>query len=65
MLVVLILAFLMVIAMEVPAMRLRRQTGELWAFWVLLAIGFGLSLAAVENWVLPSPVSWLQAVLPS
>ena len=43
-------------------MRLRGQTGELRAFWVLLALGFALSLAAVENWPVPSPISLLRTV---
>jgi len=51
----LILGFLAIIIVEVPAMLVQEQKGELRAFWVLLAAGFLLSLAVMFNWPVPTP----------
>jgi hypothetical protein len=61
-LLLLILGFVVIIAVEVPTMVLKEQKGELRAFWVLLAVGFGLSLAVVQGWPVPSPTKALEAV---
>lgn len=62
MVVLLIIGFLLIISMEVPAMLVKGQTRELRAFWVLLALGFALSLAVVMDWPVPSPTPFLRAV---
>lgn len=62
MLGLLILGFLVIIALEVPAMAMKGQKGELRAFWVLLAIAFGLSLAVVKDWPVPNPTVALETV---
>lgn len=58
----LIAGFLLIVGMEVPAMKMREQKGELRAFWVLLAVGFGLSLTVVMEWPAPNPTPLLEAV---
>lgn len=57
-----ILGFLVIIALEVPAMIMKGQTRELRAFWVLLTMAFALSLAVVLKWPVPNPTHALEAV---
>ncbi|HEY3367852.1 MAG TPA: hypothetical protein VGK74_22565 [Symbiobacteriaceae bacterium] len=62
MLMLLILGFLAIIALEVPVMNAKGQKAERRAFWVLLALGFVLSLAMVQQWPVPNPTHFLEAV---
>lgn len=62
MLALLIIGFLVIIALEVPAMAMKGQKRELRAFWVLLTIAFGLGLAVARGWPLPGPTHALEAV---
>jgi len=61
-LALLILGFLAIIALEVPVMNAKGQKAEQRAFWVLLALGFALSLALVQRWPVPNPTHFLEAV---
>lgn len=58
----LILGFAAIILMEVPAMRAKGQRREEVAFWVLLSLGFFLSLAVVLQWPIPNPTEMLEVV---
>lgn len=62
MLSLLIVGFLLIIGIEVPAMAEKGQKGELRAFWVLLAAGFVLSLAVMQGWPVPNPTTGLEAM---
>jgi hypothetical protein len=57
----LLFAFGLIVALEVPGMMVRSQTGELRTFWVLLAIGFYMSLATTQGWPVPNPTPVLEA----
>jgi hypothetical protein len=61
-LMLMILGFLLIIALEVPSMVAKGQTGELRTFWVLLAMGFALSLAVAQRWPVPNPTRMVEAV---
>lgn len=62
MLILLIVGFLAIIAVEVPALNARGQKAERRAFWVLLAVGFALSLGVMQHWPVPNPTYFLEAV---
>lgn len=62
MLVLLLLGFVLIIALEVPAMVMKGQVRELRVFWVLLAVGFILSAGLVLRWPMPSPTPVLEAM---
>jgi hypothetical protein len=61
-LTLMIIGFLLIIALEVPSMVAKGQTGELRTFWVLLVMGFALSLAIAQNWPVPNPTRIVEAV---
>lgn len=62
MLALLILGFFAMIVVEVPAMAAKGQKGELRAFWVLLTLGFALSLAVVQRWPVPNPTRLVESI---
>lgn len=58
----LLFGFGVIIAVELPALTGRDQAGERRTFWVLLALGFYMSLAAVQGWPVPTPTPVLEAL---
>jgi hypothetical protein len=58
----LVLGFLLILGLEVPAMRRRRQVRTLWAFWILWIIAFGVSLAVTAGWPAPNPTPVLESL---
>lgn len=62
MLALLVVGFVLIIALEVPAMVMKGQVKELRVFWGLLALAFLLSLGLVRRWPLPNPTTFLEAV---
>lgn len=62
MLALLLIGFVLMVVLEVPAMVMKEQKGELRAFWVLLLIAFALGLAVVQGWPVPNPTRALEAV---
>ncbi|MCL4426579.1 MAG: hypothetical protein M1553_14340 [Firmicutes bacterium] len=57
--ILLILLFGGIVSFEVPGMVQRRETGELWAFSLLLLAGVILSFLVALNVRLPSPNQWI------
>ncbi|MGG1618021.1 hypothetical protein ACIFQM_24550 [Paenibacillus sp. NRS-1782] len=47
---------------EVPYMRKKGLTKELWLFSILLLLGVGLSSAKALSWFVPTPLDWIAAV---
>ncbi|MDF2627882.1 MAG: hypothetical protein K0R39_1713 [Symbiobacteriaceae bacterium] len=57
-----LLGFVAVILLEVPALVIAGRRRELRAFWVLLALSFLFSLGMVQRWPLPNPTHLIEAI---
>ncbi len=63
MVLLLVLGFLVIAAIEVPPLVYRKQKREMWAFWGLMALSFAFSLAVALRWPLPNPTYFLEGLL--
>ncbi|MCH6266099.1 MULTISPECIES: hypothetical protein [Neobacillus] len=58
-----IVAAIMIIAFEIPKMRKKKLTKELWVFSVLMAMAVGLGIAESLNLSVPNPLNGVRIVL--
>ena len=61
--IVVIVAALIIIAIDVPYLKRKKLKKERWAFTVLLLIGVGLSIAHIFHLSLPNPIRGINTIL--
>lgn len=58
-----IVAAIMIIAFEIPKMRKKKLTKELWVFSVLMVMAVGLGIAESLDLSVPNPLNGVRIVL--
>ncbi|MBU8917199.1 hypothetical protein BGM25_14280 [Bacillus sp. FJAT-29953] len=58
-----IVAAIMIIAFEIPKMRKKKLTKELWVFSVLMVMAVGLGIAESLHLNIPNPLNGIRIVL--
>ncbi|MBW7474254.1 hypothetical protein K0T92_05820 [Paenibacillus oenotherae] len=51
------------VMLQVPPLRKKKLTRELWAFWILLLLGVGISIAKIVMRNVPTPLEWIAMAL--
>ncbi|CAH1206896.1 hypothetical protein PAECIP111893_02642 [Paenibacillus plantiphilus] len=52
-----------IILLQVPVLRKKKLKKELWAFWILLLLGVGISISKSILLNIPTPMSWIAIAL--
>ncbi|MGG1678340.1 hypothetical protein ACIFOT_21755 [Neobacillus sp. NRS-1170] len=58
-----VVAALIMIAFEIPYLRKKKLTKELWVFSFLMLFAVGLGIAKSLNWPIPNPLDGIRTVL--
>lgn len=60
--IAIVLVTVAIAAIEVPGLRRKKRTKELWVFTILLLLGAGLTIADSLQMPLPNPLNWITYV---